>query len=65
MAAARGSDVRWVWAFIDRPLDTFAEAARFWTRVSGTTLSPRRGEHEQFATLLPPRGEAEAEADAE
>ena len=58
MAAARASDVRWVWAFVDRPLDAFDQAARFWARVSGTTLSPRRGERGQFATFVPPRGDA-------
>lgn len=58
MAAATVSDVRWVWAFVDRPLAEFDQAARFWSRVSGTTLSPRRGDHGQFATLLPPRGDA-------
>jgi hypothetical protein len=58
MAAARATDIRWVWVFVDRPLAAFAPAARFWTRASGTSLSPRRGEHAEFATLVPPRGDA-------
>jgi hypothetical protein len=61
MAAVRVSgacDVRWVWAFIDRPLERFEAAARFWADASGTTLSPTRGEHGEFATFLPTRGEA-------
>jgi len=58
MAAARDSDVRWIWAFIDRPRERFHQAARFWARASGTALSPTRGEHDQFATFLPPRGDA-------
>jgi hypothetical protein len=58
MATVRATDIRWVWAFIDRPLEAFADAARFWARASGTSLSPRRGEHEEFATFLPAQGDA-------
>ncbi len=47
--------IRWNWAFIDRPAAVFDEAFAFWTAVSGTTLSPRRGE---FATLEPADGDA-------
>ncbi len=50
--------IRWVTAFIDRPLPSFDAAADFWTVVSGTTLSDRRGDHRQFATLLPAYGDA-------
>jgi hypothetical protein len=50
--------IRWVYAFIDRPVDWFEPAAEFWTAVTGTTLSPRRGENLQFATFLPPDGDA-------
>jgi hypothetical protein len=32
----------------------FDQAAAFWTAVTGTTLSPRRGSDNEFATLLPP-----------
>ena len=52
--------LKWAWAFIDRPMRTFEESARFWTTVTGTTLSARRGERQEFATLLP----AEADCDA-
>jgi hypothetical protein len=45
--------IRWLWAFIDRPLDRFDAAAEFWCAVTDTTLSPRRGEHGEFATFLP------------
>jgi hypothetical protein len=45
--------IRWLWAFADRPLGRFDEAAEFWCAASGTTLSPRRGEHGEFATFLP------------
>lgn len=45
--------IRWTYAFIDRPADLFTEAASFWARVTGTHLTARRGEHAEFATLLP------------
>ena len=45
--------IRWTWAFVDRPEGDFEESVRFWTTVTGTTLSPRRGERGEFATLLP------------
>jgi hypothetical protein len=57
----RGVDavtVRWVWAFVDAPSETFDEALAFWQRVTGSSLSPRRGAQEQFVTLVPPRGDA-------
>ena len=31
---------------------------RFWSEVTGWPLSPTRGDHDEFATLLPPRGDA-------
>ncbi|WP_040797255.1 VOC family protein [Nocardia higoensis] len=45
--------IRWAWAFIDRPVDRFESCARFWSTITGTTPSPRRGEHAEFLTLLP------------
>ena len=50
--------LKWAWVFIDRPERTFEESARFWTAVTGTTLSARRGERGEFATLLPGDGDA-------
>ncbi|MHA6764639.1 VOC family protein [Streptacidiphilus sp. PAMC 29251] len=50
--------IRWTYAYIDRPADRFAEAAEFWTAVTGTRLSDRRGEHGEFATLLAPDADA-------
>ena len=58
MADAHASDVRWIWAFLDRPATEFDRAARFWAHASGTALSPRRGEDGRFATFLPARGDA-------
>lgn len=44
------TDVRWTYAFIDRPSPT---STAFWTTVTGTTLSAPRGE---FVTLVPGDG---------
>ncbi|MBF6128709.1 VOC family protein [Nocardia brasiliensis] len=45
--------IRWVWAFLDRPAQRFDDCAKFWSTVTGTELSARRGEHDEFLTLLP------------
>ena len=50
--------VRWLTAFIDRPADRFEETVTFWMAVTGSTLSPRRGHTGEFATLVPPDGDA-------
>lgn len=50
-------DIRWLSAFIDQPASTFEEGTRFWQAVTGSGISPRRGDHEEFATLLPPNGD--------
>ena len=44
--------IRWTYAFIDRPEHRLAEAAAFWSTVTGTRLSEPRGERGEFATLL-------------
>jgi hypothetical protein len=49
--------IRWIWAFIDRPLNRFEQACAFWTTVTDTQPSTRRGSDRGFATLLPPSGE--------
>lgn len=43
-------------AFIDHPADTFEAAAGFWADVTGSTLSPQRGSHAEFVSLVPPSG---------
>jgi hypothetical protein len=48
--------VRWLTTFLDNPPGIDVE--RFWSRITGTTLSPRRGAHDEFATLIPPSGDA-------
>ncbi|MEU8279136.1 VOC family protein [Microbispora bryophytorum] len=50
--------VRRVLAFVDRPRERFEAAAPFWTAVTGTRLSSRRGDDGEFATLLPQSGDA-------
>jgi hypothetical protein len=45
----------WMTAFLDTPAERAVVAERFWLEVTGSTLSPRRGE---FATLLPGAGDA-------
>lgn len=50
--------IRWVYAFVDRPKKQFGEAAEFWTTVTGATLSARRGEDGEFATLVPTAADA-------
>ncbi|WP_432134032.1 MULTISPECIES: VOC family protein [unclassified Streptomyces] len=50
--AEPGSNVRWAYAFIDRPAVGFPAACAFWTAATGTRLSGLRGEKEEFTTLL-------------
>jgi predicted enzyme related to lactoylglutathione lyase len=50
--------IQWVFAFIDRPAEGFDAAASFWATVLKWTVSPRRGEHDEFTTLVPPEGDA-------
>ena len=58
-ATPQGSDViRWTYAFIDRPRDRFERGVEFWAAVTGTRLSALRGEHSEFATLLPEGADA-------
>src|SRR5882762_4648445 len=52
--------LKWAWSFIDRPERMFEESARFWTAITGTTLSARRGDRDEFATLLSAGGDDDA-----
>ncbi|WP_019927925.1 VOC family protein [Nocardia sp. BMG111209] len=56
--------IRWIWAFLDRPADRFDAAFAFWSAVTGTQLSERRGARGEFATLIPPAGDAYLRAQA-
>lgn len=49
-------DVRWTWLFLDLPERLRAERSVFWQAVSGASLSPWRGQQDEFATLLPVEG---------
>ncbi len=49
--------VRWLTAFLDTPRGDQAAAA-FWARVTGSTISSTRGEHDEYTTLLPADGDA-------
>jgi hypothetical protein len=50
--------IRWTYAFIDRPRPGFDAAAAFWTAVTRTRLSPRRGNDGEFATFSPDDSDA-------
>lgn len=51
-------EIRWLHIFLDTPRADAARSWAFWRDVTGTTVSPTRGEQAQFATLQPVRGEA-------
>lgn len=48
--------IRWTYAFVDRPMKKFGPACDFWTAVTRTKLSERRGARGEFVTLLPDGG---------
>lgn len=48
----------WLTAFLDFTAEDFDRAVAFWQDVTGYALSASRGEHAEFATLLPPAGDA-------
>lgn len=50
--------VRWMTAFLDFPAAEFEAGVAFWLALTGSGLSERRGEQGEFATLLPPDGDA-------
>lgn len=54
---AGGLVIRWLYAFIDRPASRFGAALDFWAAVTATAPSARRGDSEEFVTLL--SGEAD------
>ncbi len=50
--------IRWITAFLDHPAGEAEAATGFWTTITGSSLSTRRGERGQFATLVPADGDA-------
>lgn len=51
------ADIFWTSAFLDFAPPVFDAGVRFWADVTGYTVSPARGEDDEFATLLPPTGD--------
>ena len=49
---------RWLTLFLDFPAEAFDAGVAFWREVTGSELSPFRGPAGEFATLLPPDGDA-------
>jgi predicted enzyme related to lactoylglutathione lyase len=49
--------IRWTTAFWDYPADGFEHGTAFWLKVTDSTLSPRRGPDDEFATLIPSGGD--------
>jgi hypothetical protein len=49
---------RWLTLFLDFPADAFDAGVAFWREATGSALSPFRGAAAEFATLLPPDGDA-------
>lgn len=47
----------WISAFLDVPADRHEAALAFWRDVTGYSVSPPRGAHDEFVTLLPPEGD--------
>jgi predicted enzyme related to lactoylglutathione lyase len=50
--------IRWMYLFLDTPHADAARSWTYWAAATGSSLSAVRGEHGQFATLLPARGDA-------
>lgn len=51
------AELRWMTAFLDLPAHEFESATAFWQAVTGSGLSAPRGEHDEFATLVPRTGD--------
>jgi hypothetical protein len=49
---------RWLTIFLDFPAGSFDSGVAFWREATGYGLSAARGADGQFATLLPPSGDA-------
>lgn len=47
----------WISAFLDLAADEVERGSAFWAQVTGSTLSPVRGERQEFHTLVPPDGD--------
>ena len=47
----------WISAFLDLPATSYDGGVRFWSEVTGYAVSAPRGEHREFATLVPDDGD--------
>lgn len=47
----------WLTVFLDYPSTEFDAGTRFWLGVTGYARSPLRGEHREFASLVPAAGD--------
>ncbi|NDK91907.1 VOC family protein [Gordonia desulfuricans] len=50
--------IRWLTAFLDFTPAEFGDEVTFWRAIAGSTVSPPRGAHREFATLEPFNGDA-------
>jgi hypothetical protein len=50
--------VSWLTAFLDLPPGSFERGTEFWSALTGYAVSPARGADGEFATLVPPDGDA-------
>lgn len=48
----------WLTIFLDLPAAQHERGVDFWQAATGYRLSPTRGDHEEFSTLVPPAGDA-------
>lgn len=49
--------IRWLTAYLDFPAEQFGDEVTFWRAIAGSTVSPPRGTHREFATLEPFNGD--------
>ena len=52
------ADIVWTTAFLDFTPSSHQTGVAFWSAVTGYTRSPSRGDHDEFATLVPDGGDA-------
>ncbi len=50
-------NIGWLTAFIDMPAGRFETGTQFWLDVTGSSLSPLRGDNDEFATIISPGGD--------
>ncbi|WP_206422657.1 VOC family protein [Nocardioides pantholopis] len=48
--------VGWLTVYLDLPPESFAPSVAYWSALTGYAVSPARGRHDEYASLLPPGG---------